>query len=196
MERTVKIRLDGGKTIDKKISAVTFGELKKEVEMTFASQKVIIRESRLTLEDDSAHLPLTDFTLFVYPLKVKSGGGVDYAAQGYQALRKLCAIRKFPQKCNCYGELNGNYGTVNEMVTLLEKHDKKNAPKAPTASSCSQDTYGSNSAKDTVIAKINNIQKELDALKVLVTDFNVNDNVDKINKEFEQVRKVLVSYGV
>lgn len=57
-------------------TATTWGQLKAEVErlgFSTSSMKVIVRESRVTLEDAGAQLPEGSFTLFLMPTKVKSG---------------------------------------------------------------------------------------------------------------------------
>jgi len=74
----------------------TWGELKPLVnsEMGVGNAKCMIRETRNTLESNEADLPSGDFTVFVYPEKVKSGGekkeGDAYASLSDANLRKAC----------------------------------------------------------------------------------------------------------
>lgn len=202
MERIVKIRLDGGKMIEKTVSAVTFGELKEEIQMNFTNQKVIIRETHHTLEDPSAQLPLTNFHLFVYPVQVKSGG--EYTTLNYHALRRLCIERKVAQ---VPGSNNGNYGSVAEMVKKLEAADKKvakttvptpvAAPKSVAKTAVAETNVSE--AKAEVVSAIGRIQGELEDLKTLVENLpeaSVAAEVDTLSEEFEAVRNVLRSFGV
>lgn len=53
-------------------SAKTWGELKAEMPST-GNVRAVIRETRNTLESSSTQLPDQDFTLFMYPQRVKSG---------------------------------------------------------------------------------------------------------------------------
>lgn len=53
-------------------SAQTWGELKKELS-NVGNTRAVIRETRNTLESGGAQLPNQDFTLFLYPEKVRSG---------------------------------------------------------------------------------------------------------------------------
>lgn len=183
MERNVKIRMDGGNVTEHVVSSVTFGELKSEVDMDFNGLKVIIRETRHTLEDDSAQLPLSDFTLFVYPLKVKNGA--DYSGMGYHELRRLCIERKLPQLA---GSTNGNYGTVEVMKSKLAASD------AACGCNCESST-----AKEDVIAAIGEIKERLTSLQAMVEsmeDVTIANEVDTLAEEFEAVRKILLPFGV
>lgn len=193
MERIVKIRLDGGKVIEKTISSVTFGELKREVGMSFSNQKVIIRETRHTLEDDNAQLPLSDFNLFVYPLKVKSGR--DYGNCGYHELRSLCVRKGATVKA---GSNNGNYGTMVEMVEKLNALDAKaNSNKGTTCKTCTPGTASVGATKEEVVEAITSIQNRLNDLKVMVESIpEVSEEVDNLAAEFEEIRKTLLPYGV
>ena len=53
-------------------SAKTWGELKNELS-NVGNTRAVIRETRNTLESGQAELPNQDFTLFLYPEKVRSG---------------------------------------------------------------------------------------------------------------------------
>ena len=53
-------------------SAKTWGELKNELS-NVGNTRAVIRETRNTLESGQAQLPNQDFTLFLYPEKVRSG---------------------------------------------------------------------------------------------------------------------------
>lgn len=192
MERIVKIRLDGGKVVEKTISAVTFGELKSEVGMTFDNQKVIIRETRHTLEDNNAQLPLSDFNLFVYPLKVKSG--TDYSGWGFHDLRRECIARGAKVVA---GSNNGNYGTVDQMQAKLKALDAKATPaKSATVSTC-KSCAPIGASKSEVVEAITSIQSRLNDLKAMVESIpDVAAEVDTLAAEFEEIRKTLLPFGV
>lgn len=70
--------------------ATTYGQIKNELGVAPGSMKVVVRETKVTLEADDAVLPEGDFTLYLFPGKVKSGwddydaadeDDVDYEAQ-------------------------------------------------------------------------------------------------------------------
>jgi hypothetical protein len=52
--------------------ATTYGQIKNQIDGS-DSMKVVVRETKVTLESDEAMLPEGDFTLFLFPGKVKSG---------------------------------------------------------------------------------------------------------------------------
>lgn len=61
-------------------AALSWKELKKsldEARITYANMKAVIGETQLTVESDDAQLPAEAFTLFLMPVKVKSGSGLD-----------------------------------------------------------------------------------------------------------------------
>ena len=57
--------------------ATTWGQLKKAVEEAIMNSvttvKAVVRETRNTLDNDDAVLPSGEFTIFLLPVKVKSG---------------------------------------------------------------------------------------------------------------------------
>lgn len=56
-------------------SATTFGVLKSELSgsINFGGTKVMIRETKTSIESDDSSLPAGDFVLFVMPQKTKAG---------------------------------------------------------------------------------------------------------------------------
>jgi hypothetical protein len=73
------------------VVATTWGELKSKISNYDSNMKAMIKENKMTLENDGAILPIgigkdssgnsngTDFTLFLTPTKVKSGNELlDY----------------------------------------------------------------------------------------------------------------------
>jgi len=75
-KRKVSLKVTSQKELIKKeVEARTFGELKKELkDIKWDGMRVVVRETKNTLQDDGALLPAGDFILFVVPEKVKSGG--------------------------------------------------------------------------------------------------------------------------
>lgn len=54
--------------------ATTWGQLKREISsMITGDMKATVRETRVDLEHEEAQLPTGDFTIFLFPNKVKSG---------------------------------------------------------------------------------------------------------------------------
>jgi hypothetical protein len=74
--RTIKIFYQqSGKTESVKSAAKNKGELVAEVS-ALEDKKLIIRETKLTLELNESALPEGNFTLFVFPNKSKAGAGL------------------------------------------------------------------------------------------------------------------------
>jgi hypothetical protein len=127
MERTVKIKLPGQSVLQIfKTNADTFKELKQELtKIDFKNKRVVVRETRTTLQLDQAKLPDYDFTLFLQPLKVKSGVALD--TKNFQQLRGLCkeAVKKDINFKYKYLKSNNTYGTATEMRISLNKFYKE-----------------------------------------------------------------------
>jgi hypothetical protein len=73
--------------------ATTYGEIKHLIPGA-DSMKVVVRETKVTLENDEAVLPEGDFTLFLFPEKVKSGAidSSDYDADDEGLLEALMNV--------------------------------------------------------------------------------------------------------
>lgn len=57
-------------------NATTWGQLKSELgSQVNGNMKVTVRETRNDLVDDNAILPEGEFTIFLFPSKIKSGYG-------------------------------------------------------------------------------------------------------------------------
>jgi len=55
-------------------SARTFGELKDDIaELSNGNLKFVLKDSRMTLEDDQALLPDGDFTIVAFATQIKAG---------------------------------------------------------------------------------------------------------------------------
>lgn len=74
MERQVRIK----NTISNNwethtVTAETFGDLQDELGTSWSDNKVIVRETKTTLDLKGAKLPDGDFTLFIMPKRTKAG---------------------------------------------------------------------------------------------------------------------------
>jgi hypothetical protein len=78
--------------------AVTYGEIKNQIS-SVNGMKVVIRETKVTLEDDGAILPSGDFTIFLFPEKVKSGISADeYSVEDSELAQMLADIANNQQR--------------------------------------------------------------------------------------------------
>ena len=194
MERNVKIRLDGGNTIEQTTSAVTYADLKAEIDLNFEDKKVIIRETRNTLESDAAILPEGDFTLFVYPTRVKSGHG--YEQLGYHDLRALCIARNLSKKD--YG--CANYGTVEEMREKLVASDRGctgcNIPQEELSESQDFELF-----REDLLNCLETIGDALNEMRNKISDFEfeemyIEPQLDSLSAEYEEFRAELNRFGI
>lgn len=79
MTRTVKVfSTDTNNIVEITTSATTWGQLQEELKsqknLTTDNMNAKVRESKITLEHKDAQLPTGEFTIFLTPEKVKSGG--------------------------------------------------------------------------------------------------------------------------
>jgi len=84
-------------------SAKTWGDLSNEIGESFAQSKVVLQESRLTLENTEAMLPNDSFTLFVFPRQSKAGvtnKDRNWSLMNYNKLRSLASKLNKTKKAN------------------------------------------------------------------------------------------------
>lgn len=94
-------RSSNGQLIEHTSSAVFFGELKNELRLDPTKETITVRETKVDLVLDQAQLPEGEFTIFVAPKKVKSGGSTpDYASMSYNDLRKMAKDRNVTLPAN------------------------------------------------------------------------------------------------
>lgn len=89
----VSTKIDG--KVELNSSATTWGELKPELtnnNISISDMKVMEKDSKMTLDSDSAVLPTGDVILFLTPGKVKSGNDEINAHQDAM-VAKLLAVR-------------------------------------------------------------------------------------------------------
>ena len=77
MSKTIRIKLPGSAGMQefKEVKATTLGELKQELagKVNLNDQRIVVKEGRGCLKQDSDQLGDQDLTLFLSPLRVKSG---------------------------------------------------------------------------------------------------------------------------
>ena len=72
------------------ITALTFGELKNAIGQNFDNKKVVVKETRVTLENNDASLPDGDITLYLFQKQSKHGSDdCESVARSVRKLRKL-----------------------------------------------------------------------------------------------------------
>lgn len=75
MERIVKLKMPNQS--DSRVvttAAKTFGGLKDDIaELSNGNLRFVVKESRVTLEDDGAKLPDGDFTIVAFATQIKAG---------------------------------------------------------------------------------------------------------------------------
>lgn len=78
MERIVKLKMPN--QTDSRVvtsGAATFGELKEDIaELSNGNLRFVIKDSRVTLEDDLAELPTGDFTIIAFATQIKAGNKI------------------------------------------------------------------------------------------------------------------------
>lgn len=129
MKKTVKIKDTSSNDLKSyTTTATTYGELQKELNLNFNGKKVIVRETRHTLESAEAKLPDGDFILFVMPVKTKAG--LDYDSMDYHSLRRLSKERGLPANGVSSGLMRvalreqDNYEVPVENSSLVENDEQ------------------------------------------------------------------------
>lgn len=70
--RTITVfNTDSNEPFSFESDATTYGQIKDQLKA--GGMKVVVRETRNTLEEEGAALPEGNFTIFLYPTKMKSG---------------------------------------------------------------------------------------------------------------------------
>jgi hypothetical protein len=71
-------------------SANTFGALKSEIGLTFDNKKVVVKETRVTLENDDAVLPEGDITLYLFQKQSKHGNDdIAYIKKTVRRIKRM-----------------------------------------------------------------------------------------------------------
>lgn len=155
---------------DKQIEseATTWGELQRELEqagVTYEGMKAIVGESEVTLESAEAQLPVgltvgdqttNDFTLFLTPVKVKSGSGIDPTTASYAELRTFIKnIRKQSEKAlKHFGDYT--HSTTEELRKMvkswLKKVEKASVKRQKKEVPATQETSTVEVEEDTIVS--------------------------------------------
>lgn len=116
--------------------AGTWGQLKKEIQRmnnapSLSNMKAVIGETNLTVEHDEAVLPEGDFTLFLMPIKTKSG--LDRKGL-FEAIKAFVAANPDKKSLFVIDGKNMTQLPTPLLEELYQKHIAKAAPapKAPT----------------------------------------------------------------
>jgi soluble cytochrome b562 len=167
-------------------TAQTWGELSNEIGESFAKSKVVLQESRLTLENTEAQLPAEPFTLFVFPRQSKAGMGVTKVNKGNYHKADFSPLRTFAKKITgsapngkqaCLDALDKHYGKTSAPAKAAPAKKaakasvKKAAPKAsakaatkptPKAKAESNGTSMTSSEYNNIMHKLDSIIKTID----------------------------------
>jgi hypothetical protein len=151
MERQVRVvSTVGEKKALLQTEALTFGELKGQLSRSgydLSNTKVIEGKTQVTFDQEGAQLPMTDFTVFIMPVRTKSGA--DWKKASYGELRAEIKKIKSEASETAFKATFGNYTQLGAagLAPLVEKWYKKSghtvitpssktvAPKAPVTSS-------------------------------------------------------------
>ncbi len=192
--RSVKLKVTSQKELIKgEVSARTFGELKKEMNnVKWDGMRVVVRETKNTLQDDGALLPAGDFVLFLVPEKVKSGlkagkkklKDVDKAS--YNDLRSHASFLNNMKSAGI--AMNGGTEELRNAVKAyykaLETPDKADDVEALAAIETARANI--NAAIDAIIdaaGKSGNIED--------TTEYVVKVSVDDLDAEYAELKKAL-----
>ena len=195
-KRNVSIKVTSQKELIKgEVEARTFGELKKEMkDVKWNGMRVVVRETKNTLQDDGALLPAGDFILFVVPEKVKSGGKLtagkkklkDVDSANYNDLRSHAS---FLNKMKSAGiAMNGGTEDLRSAVKVyyaaLETPGKADDVEALAAIETARANI--NAAIDAIIDAAGKSGVVEDT-----TDYVVKVSVDDLDAEYAELKKAL-----
>ena len=123
----------GKKSVQFQSGARTWKELQSalnEVGMKHAGMKAVIGETRNTLESDQALLPDTDFTLFLMPIKVKSG---NERSDLFELIKAAVAKNPALKQRFIVDGKNMTQLSTDTLKTLWAKHGTGGTVAAPAA---------------------------------------------------------------
>lgn len=167
MERIVRIKTtEVSGFISERTKAETFSDLKKQFSnLNWDGKKVLVRETRVTLEHGDAKLPSGDFTLFITPAKTKAGGKNWSEVESFHELRRESAKRGLPN----------NGLTRNELVAQLEAYEEENG--SDSANSAAHELL------DRIEAAVTELRSKVDgasASGVEYTDEELQEDLDNV----------------
>ena len=200
--RSVKLKVTTQKDLIKaESSARTFGELKSELSnVKWDGMRVVVRETKNTLQDDGALLPAGDFVLFLVPEKVKSGMGKkklkNIATASYNDLRSHASHLNKTKNAGIV--VSGGTEQIRKAVQAY--YDKMNPAKA--AKEAPAETPGNVNDAVAIIEKSGGEIKEAIAIilanageaKAIVedtTEYVLKVTVEDLDTELADLKKAL-----
>jgi hypothetical protein len=131
--RKVRFYSTAGQTnVQHEFQGTTFGELKelmKTNNISYSGMKCVVGETKLTVEHDQAILPDGDFTLFIMPVKTKSGS--LSRPEAYAAVK--AHIERDGDKARNHFNSNKNYTNKStDMINALLDSYSPGANLTPT----------------------------------------------------------------
>ncbi|MHA1199671.1 MAG: hypothetical protein ACTSQF_10125 [Candidatus Heimdallarchaeaceae archaeon] len=193
--RKVTLKVTSQKDLIKiESDARTFGELKKGVkEVKWDGMRVVERSTKNTLDMDEAILPAGDFTLFLVPEKVKSGGNKK---AGKKKLKDVDGAS--------YNDLRSHASFLNSMKAAKiamngGTEDLRKAVKAYYAALETPDTADDNVAIAAIESARTSINAAIDAIienagKGVVgdtTEYVFKTSVEDLDNELAEIKKAL-----
>lgn len=170
-------------------SATTWGELKSQLndmDIKTSGMRAIIGETQVTLESSKAVLPVDfNFTLFLSPMKVKSGANV--AELGYKDLKST--IKNIYHSSEEAEKHFGNYTimSTDQLREVLEDwYDKKSE-----VLEISEETK---SSKERILDKLSSILDKLEDVYDDIVDLDedsVENEEEVINRLEESLNTIL-----
>lgn len=195
-KRKVTLKVTSQKELIKEESAArTFGELKKEMStVKWDGMRVVVRETKNTLQDPSALLPAGDFVLFLVPEKVKSGGK-----------DKKKKLKKIDVDTASYNDLRSHASVLNNLKSagIAMNGGTENLRKAVKAYYAALETPGTED-DDAALAAIEearaNINAAIDAIienagkggaPVDTAEYIVKVTAEDLDAEYADLKKAL-----
>ena len=144
------------------------------VDFKKSSMKAVVGETRVTLESDNAVLIDGPFTLFLMPVKTKSGADRKAIMEEIKSI-----IAKNPSKKDFFkvGKLNMTQLPTDKLIELLNKYSGNNAAFAP-APEMKQETKAEKKQIAAVVTSV-----KIDAKQKVIDDF--------IDKEIDDIATVV-----
>ena len=196
--RKVTLKVTSQKDLIKvESNARTFGELKKEVkEVKWTGMRVVERSTKNTLDMDDAILPAGEFTLFLVPEKVKSGG--DKKKAGKKKLKDVDSAT--------YNDLRSHASFLNSMKSAKiamngGTEDLRKAVKAYYAALETPGVADDNAAIEAIESARGSINAAIDAIIENAgkggapvedtTEYLIKVSVDDLDNELAEIKKAL-----
>lgn len=195
-KRNVTLKVTSQKELIKaEVEARTFGELKKELKnVKWDGMRVVVRETKNTLQDEAALLPAGDFILFLVPEKVKSGGDK----------KKLKKLKKIDVETASYNDLRSHASVLNNLKSagIAMNGGTDQLREGVKAYYAAQETPGKEGSSDAV-AVIEEARTKINAaIDAIIanagttvvedtTEYVIKTSVDDLDSELADIKKAL-----